>query len=189
MCHPVLWAVQVRAAGPRAGASSSSSPLLSAVDAQVRNPQGHFPAAYHSHSHSHSPSPDRVWGSFTAPLPSSPSPGKDSALLTSPRPSLPSSPQVLLLGAPPRAGSAGHSRAEQHLHHLPGPRGGQEVLPHHGVPSMPTRLVPPELHPEAGCPRWRLLPLLALPKRRSVCDGNAHHGDSNLQEVGFALPS
>ncbi|KAK4815083.1 hypothetical protein QYF61_015566, partial [Mycteria americana] len=65
----------------------------------------------------------------------------------SPHPSLSSSAQVLLLGAPPRAGSGGGSGGEHHLPHLPGTCGGQKVLQHHGVPSVQTRLVPQGLHP------------------------------------------
>lgn len=98
-------------------------------------------------------------------------------------------PQVLLLAVLSRAGRAGHSRAEQHLPHLPGPRGGHKVLPHHGVPRVPTRLVPPELHPGRSHPRRRRLLMCALPKQRPVCDGNAHHGDSHHQEVPPSFPN
>ncbi|CAM9393953.1 unnamed protein product [Bubo scandiacus] len=55
--------------------------------------------------------------------------------------------QVLLQGAPPRAGGGGSSREGHRLPHLPGACGGQKVLPHHGVPRLQTRLVPPGLHP------------------------------------------
>ena len=67
------------------------------------------------------------------------------ALLTLPIP--PIFPQVLLQGAPPAAGSGGSAGAGHDLHRLYGARGGQHVLQHHAVPSLPTRLVPPGLHP------------------------------------------
>ncbi|CAM9576921.1 unnamed protein product, partial [Bubo scandiacus] len=71
--------------------------------------------------------------------------GQGTALLTSPIPSL--FPQVLLQGAPPRAGGGGGSREGHCLHHLPGACGGQKVLLHHGVPGLQRRLVPQGLHP------------------------------------------
>ena len=72
------------------------------------------------------------------------------ALLTLPIP--PIFPQVLLLGAPPAAGSGGSAGAGHDLHHLHGARGGQQVVLHHGVPSLPTSLVPPGLHPGRSPP-------------------------------------
>ena len=81
------------------------------------------------------------------------------ALLTSPL--SPIFPQVLLLGAPPAADSGGSARARHDLHHLHGPRGGQQVIQHHGVPILPTRLVPPGLHPGTSPPlaqrEWQVL--------------------------------
>ncbi|XP_071611596.1 splicing factor, arginine/serine-rich 19-like [Heliangelus exortis] len=62
-------------------------------------------------------------------------------------PSLSSFPQVLLPGAPPRAGSGGGPRGQHQLPHLHGARGRQTLLQHHGVPSMQKCLVPQELHP------------------------------------------
>lgn len=185
MRHPVLRGLQVRAARPCLRALAAiSKPIPPAVAMQGRSPQGQWPATCHRLGKSL----HRGWDSLTAPPPTSPSLQKDSVLPTFPRPSLPSSSQVLLLGAPPTADSAGTSKPGQHLQHLPGHRGKQNLLQNHGVPCMPRRPLPPTVHPETGSARWQRLPMPVLPEPRRVHDGNAHHGDPTLQEVGFSPP-
>ena len=86
-------------------------------------------------------------------------------------------PQVLLLGAPPSAGNSGSSRRRHHLPHLLGACGGQLVLPHHGVPNVPTCLVPPGLHPGRSPPltlQARMVKAAPGTAWRSVAPGTTH---------------
>lgn len=149
MCHPILRAVQVRSAGT-SQAREDPTVMLPKQPGRARGSA-------------------RAWtglGLLHVPLPSSPQPRR--AQHFSPCPSLPSPPQVLLLGAPPAAGSAGSSRAGHHLHHLHGACGGQHVLPHHGVPNLQSRLVPPALHPGRSPPlTLRARQLLSSTRARS----------------------
>ena len=72
------------------------------------------------------------------------------ARLTLPIPSIFS--QILLFGAPSSPGSSGSSTSRHQLHHVHGACGGHCVLPHHGVSSVQTHLVPPGLHPGRSPP-------------------------------------
>ena len=208
MHHPVLWALQVRAASPCGGGSSHSVPTLQhwskkkgtrsdtsqcLVTGRARDGQGLRL------------SPPRHRRGRTHHFP--------------PHPSLSSSPQVLLLGAPPRAGSAGCSGGDHHLPHLHGLCGAQKVLQHHGVPSLQTRLVPQGLHPGrsrslaagarqalsstraclthapyvspagTGSARWHfLLPVPSMQRQGKIYFGYAQHGDPNPFQVGVRLP-
>lgn len=96
---------------------------------------------------------------------------------------------MLLLGAQPTAGTAATFKPGQHLHHLPGRRGRQNLLQNHGVPRVPRRPLPPAMHPNTGSARWHQLPMPVLPEPRALHDGNAHHGDQTRQEVVFSSSS
>ena len=72
------------------------------------------------------------------------------ALLTLPIP--PIFPQVLLLGASSASGSGGSAGPGHDLHHLHGAHGREQIVLHHGVPSLQTRLVSPGLHPGRSSP-------------------------------------
>ena len=147
MRHAVLWAAQVRAV-------SSSQAAVPPCSSQGR------PC---SHTSQH-PARAQAWCSFLVLCP----PHSTSHLA---HPFCPPA-QVLLLGASPSAGSGGSSIAEHRLRHLPGARGGQHVLPHHGVPRVQTGLVPPGLHQGRSPPlaRWAR-PVLSStqPRSRSCC--------------------
>ena len=120
--------------------------------------------------------------SLTEPEPRPGAPSCSSALLAALL-TLPIPPiflQVLLLGAPPAAGSGGSTDAGHDLHHLHGARGGQQVVQHHGVPILPTRLVPPGLHPGRSPP----LPSSRGHRRRSAAPGPAHAHPARVSAAG-----
>ena len=127
MRHPVLWLAKVRAV------SSSQD-----REEPRRLPPSSLPE----------PEPEPEPG----PGPGAPSwsTALHPSLLTMPIPS--TFPQVLLLGASPSTDRSGSSSRRHLLRHLPGDRGGLPVLPHPGVPSVHTHLVPPGLHPGRSPP-------------------------------------
>ena len=152
MHHPILWAAQVRAV-------SSSQAAVPPCPSQggTRSDTSQHPARARARARA------QAWRSFLVLCP----PHSTSHHA---HPFCPPA-QVLLLGASPSAGSRGSSIAEHRLRHLPGARGGQHVLPHHGVPRVQTGLVPPGLHQGRSPPLapWARLVLSSSQPRSRSC--------------------
>ena len=162
MHHPILWAAQVRAV------SSSSQAAVPACSSQggTSSDTSQHPARARA----------QAWRAFL--------------VLSPPRSTSPHAhpfcppAQVLLLGASPSAGSGGSSNAEHRLRHLPGARGGQHVLPHHGVPGVQTGLVPPGLHQGRSPP----LALWARPVLSSTPPRSRSHLCFSCRNMPCTLP-
>ena len=131
MRHPVLWLAKVRAV------SSSQD-----REEPRRLPPSSLPEP--------EPEPEPEPGPGPGPGAPSWSTALHPSLLTMPIPS--TFPQVLLLGASPSTDRSDSSSKRHHLRLVPADRGERCILPHPGVPSVQTCLVPPGLRPGRSPP-------------------------------------
>ena len=155
MRHPVLWLAQVRAV------SSSQD-----REEPRRLPPSSLPEPEPEPEPVPEPEPEPGPGPGPGPGAPSWSTALHPSLLTMPIPS--TFPQVLLLGASPSTDRSDSSSKRHHLRLVPADRGERCILPHPGVPSVQTCLVPPGLRPGRSPPlSLRLRPALSSTRPRS----------------------